>query len=60
MTADEQNRTVNEYADVCRGRSADSSVLRSLIAGHVLQPVTAGIEVWLDGVGQAGRAQRKE
>ena len=26
----------------------------SVIAGHSLPPVTAGIGVWLDGVGQAG------
>ena len=26
----------------------------SVIAGHGLPPVTAGIGVWLDGVGQAG------
>ena len=31
-----------------------SSILRWKLAGHGLPPVTAGIRVWLDGVGQAG------
>jgi len=31
-----------------------------VIAGHGLPPVTAGIGVWLDGVGQAGMYGRAE
>ena len=32
----------------------------SVIAGHGLPPVTAGIGVWLDGVGQAGMYRTAE
>jgi len=31
-----------------------------VIAGHVLPPATAGIGVWLDGVGQAGMYRTAE
>jgi len=38
----------------------DCSFGSSVIAGHGLPPVTAGIGVWLDGVGQAGMYRTAE
>jgi len=38
----------------CMVHTLADAASSSVIAGHGLPPVTAGIGVWLDGVGQAG------